>query len=522
MRTRAFFTKRVSFIFVLFTLFSFKGAAQQQEQTLILAGSTINSCSANTAQNCNTQNNSKSQSVFKVTNANLEQIKLNWPTNNTNNQANVLNTLRALSSKNANAVSKSELLWQWRDINNEQLNSLTKQEFNFVFDMLEQPHANTTPKAEPQSNGILQFIAGSLKVANPTPTLLIISAAQRDPYAQVEALKTLLPKGVTSQWLPLTPALAKAITNNTCSDLPALRHSQMNLYNRSNVYPELIKAEQTLCNNGVEALVNLINTSTGVLFSDGTAKNALKALYDENNTAYPWTNALKTRPVIVGLGAGSKIQSENVYLSQHQSEAVLKEKLAPQATSLNGLNTFTYGPLSTRFSEQNQTLNLAGTLNTAKQKNGDIKHGFGIDENTALVVIKSNKGNLMTVIGQSGVAHLSTQQKANSYNYSYWPARSVIDITNAGFELSERTISQALAPVKIPPLPVQRFANILTDSKLRSLTQAMCLSQEQSAVGQQDDLLINLTATKNTDYYRVNTLPYGCALSNLSLNVERF
>ena len=500
MRTRAFFTKRVSFMLVLFTLFSFKGAAQQQDQTLILAGSTINSCSANAAQSCNTQNNSNSQSVFKVTNTNIEQIKLNWPTNNTNNQANVLNTLRALSSKNANAVSKSELLWQWRDINNEQLNNLT----------------------EPPSNGILQFIAGSLKVANPTPTLLIISAAQRDPYAQVEALKTLLPKGVTSQWLPLTPALAKAITNNTCSDLPALRHSQMNLYNRSNVYPELTKAEQTLCNNGVEALVNLINTSTGVLFSDGTAKNALKALYDENNTAYPWTNALKTRPVIVGLGAGSKIQSENVYLSQHQSEAVLKAKLAPQPTALNGLNTFTYGPLSTRFSEQNQTLNLASTLNTAKQKNGDIKHGFGIDENTALVVIKSNKGNLMTVIGQSGVAYLSTQQKASSYNYSYWPARSVIDITNAGFELSERTISQALAPVKIPPLPVQRFANILTDSKLRSLTQAMCLSQEQSAVGQQDDLLINLTATKNTDYYRINTQPYGCALSNLSLNVERF
>ncbi|TMO72733.1 cyanophycinase [Pseudoalteromonas sp. S3785] len=517
MRTCAFLIKRMSFIFVFFTLFSFKGAAQQQDQTLILAGSAVNSCSEKTALGCSAQN----KAVFRVSKANIKQIRLNWPSSHTTKKADVLTTLDALISKNANVVSKSELLWQWRDINNEQLNSLTKQEFNFVFDMLEQPHANTTPKAEPPSNGILQFIAGSLKVANPTPTLLIISAAQRDPYAQVEALKTLLPKGVTSQWLPLTPALAKAITNNTCSDLPALRHSQMNLYNRSNVYPELTKAEHTLCNKGVEALVNLINTSTGVLFSDGTAKNALKALYDENNIAYPWTNAIKTRPVIVGLGAGSKIQSENVYLSQHQSETVLKAKSAPQPTVIKGLNTFTYGSLSTRFSEQNQTLNLASTLNNVKQ-NAVIKHGFGIDENTALVVIKSQKGNLMTVIGQSGVVHLSTQQKANNYNYSYWPARSVIDITNAGFKLSERTISQALAPVKIPPLPVQRFANILTDSKLRSLTQAMCLSQEQSAVGQQDDLLINLTATKNTHYYRVNTQPYGCALSNLLLNVERF
>lgn len=518
MRTSAFFTKRVSFVFILFTLLSFKGAAQQQEQTLILAGSAINTCSEKAPSNCNAQNNA----VFKVSKANISRIKSNWPTNNTTNQANVLSLLRTLSSKNEKAMSKSELLWQWRDINNEQLNSLTKQEFNFVFDMLEHPPSSTSPKAELQTNGVLQFIAGSLKVANPAPTLLIVSAAQRDPYAHVAALKALLPHSVNTQWLALTPALASAITNNRCDDLPALRQSQMNLYNRSNVYPELTQAEQTLCENGVEALVKLINTSTGVLFSDGTAKNALKALYDESNTAYPWTNALKTRPVIIGLGAGSKIQSEKVYLSQQQSTRAFKTQPSQQFNVLNGLNTFEYGPLSMHFSEQNQTFTLAATLDSQQLKNADSKHGFGIDENTALVVIKSAKGNLMTVIGNNGVAHLSSQQKANSYNYSYWPARSVITITDNGFSLSERTISQALSPVKIPPLPVQRFANILTNSKLRSLTQAMCLSQEQSAVGQQDDLLIHLTATKNTDYYRVNTQSFGCAVSNMSLKFERF
>ncbi|XQF89967.1 hypothetical protein ACOBV8_15415 [Pseudoalteromonas espejiana] len=137
-------------------------------------------------------------------------------------------------------------------------------------------------------------------------------------------------------------------------------------------------------------------------------------------------------------------------------------------------------------------------------------------------MIKSNQGDLITVIGESGVVHLNTTKQADTYNYSYWPAGSVINITNNIFSLSERTISQALPSVKIPPLPVQRFGNILTDTKLRSLTQAMCLSQEQSAVGQQDEFLINLTATDSTLYYRVNATQYGCAVSNLNISVKSF
>ncbi|MFP3534629.1 hypothetical protein SB763_35350, partial [Burkholderia sp. SIMBA_042] len=80
-------------------------------------------------------------------------------------------------------------------------------------------------------------------------------------------------------------------------------------------------------------------------------------------------------------------------------------------------------------------------------------------------------------------------------------------------------ISQALPAIKIPPLPVQCFGSILTQAKLRSLTQAMCLSQEQTAVGQQDEFIISLSATPESRYHRISAAQYGCAVSNLEIAV---
>jgi len=98
----------------------------------------------------------------------------------------------------------------------------------------------------------------------------------------------------------------------------------------------------------------------------------------------------------------------------------------------------------------------------------------------------------------------------------------VIDIKNNDFTLSQRSISQALPAIKIPPLPIQRFGSILTDAKLRSLTQAMCLSQEQTAVGQQDAFIISLSTKPESVYHRISAEQYGCAVSNLETSVSTF
>ncbi|MEM5534464.1 cyanophycinase [Pseudoalteromonas arctica] len=519
--------------------YSINAVAQEQNQTLILVGSELTTCTSAKLNNCQKETaiDGKSHNLYTVSNAQIKNITQHWPNNNVEAKTAVLKTLKTLLGKSSNSVSKTDLLWLWRDINNQQLESLTQQEYNFVFDMLEVPlldkngerlkeQVNTDFNIEVATNNILQFVSGSLKVNNAKPTMLAITASSRDPYESADVAQSLLAQSnINTQWLALTPALAKAITSNTCDELPAFRNTLMNVYNREVIYPDRTKAEYALCKNGTNALVSLIKNSTGVMFNSGNAALTHKVLFDQNNNPYPWTQALQTRPVIVGEGAGAAIQSKiaSIFTNTTSLEALRKSETNANA---GGLGSFNLGVIDTQFSEQNRTFRLAAALNKNEVKNtkAEIQHGFGIDENTALVVIKSPEGSLITVIGKSGVVHLANQGKAQpeskSYSYSYWPTSSVIEITNSTFTLSKRTIDEALPAIKIPPLPVQRFGSILTNSKLRSLTQAMCLSQEQSAVAQQDEFIISLTATSDTQYHRVNAKEFGCALSNLELAIK--
>ena len=519
--------------------FSINAVAQEQSQTLILVGSELTTCTSAKLNNCQKEAviDGKSHNLYTLSSSQIKNIAQHWPNNNVEAKTAVLKTLKTIQSKSSNSVSKTDLLWQWRDINNQQLESLTQQEYNFVFDMLEVPllnkngerlkeQVNTDFNNEVATNNILQFVSGSLKVNNAKPTMLAITASSRDPYESADVAQSLLAQSnINTQWLALTPALAKAITSNSCDELPALRNTLMNVYNREVIYPDRTKAEYALCKNGTNALVSLIKNSTGVMFNSGNAALTHKVLFDQNNNPYPWTQALQTRPVIVGEGVGAAIQSKvtGMLTNTTSLEALRKSE---NNTNAGGLGSFNFGVLDTQFSEQNRTFRLAAALNKNEVKNTktEIQHGFGIDENTALVVIKSPEGSLITVIGKSGVVHLANQGKAQpeskSYSYSYWPTSSVIEITNNTFTLSARTIDEALPAIKIPPLPVQRFGSILTNSKLRSLTQAMCLSQEQSAVAQQDEFIISLTATSDTQYHRINAKEFGCALSNLELAIK--
>jgi cyanophycinase-like exopeptidase len=463
-----------------------------------------------------------------------------------------------MQAKSSPTLSKKELLWLWRDVDSKQLNSLSDQEYNFVIDMLEvaqiksdnkrlKEQVNTALNSESAATEILQFISGSLKVNDTNPSMLAITASSRDPYESADFYEGLLSfPNVKSQWLALTPALAKAITTNKCDDLTTLRHSEMGLYQREHIYPDRTQAEYQLCKKGTDALVELIKNSTGIMFNGGDQSLTRKVLFDENNQPYPWTKALQSRPVIVGTSAGTAVQSGGqahagtvVMITNGTSLSALKEGAqaidAPSERSnsdgltynrFGGLGTFSYGVLDTHFSERNRTLRLGTLLDDLNANQAQPTFGFGVDETTALVVIKSKAGNLMTVIGKNGVVMVKStgqaQAKTKTYSYSYWPVGSVIDIKNNDFTLSQRSISQALPAIKIPPLPVQRFGSILTQAKLRSLTQAMCLSQEQTAVGQQGEFIISLSTTPESAYHRISAAQYGCAVSNLEIAVSTF
>lgn len=553
-------SRTITALFSFFIAFSLQLSAKESEQTLVLVGGALTTCASLSPKNCekNTQIPGKIHNVFALSHAKISQIKQQWPSKNTQAKNKTIKNLATMQAKSSPTLSKKELLWLWRDIDSKQLNSLTDQEYNFVIDMLEvaqlqsdntrlKEQVNTALNSESAATDILQFISGSLKVKSTNPSILAITASGRDPYESADFYEGLLRfPNINSQWLALTPALAKAITTNKCDDLNTLRHSEMGLYQREHIYPDRTQAEYLLCKNGTDALVQLIKNSTGVMFNGGDQSLTRKVLFDENNQPYPWTKALQSRPVVVGTSAGTAVQSGGqahggnvVMITNGTSLSALKEGAqaidAPSERSnsdsltynrFGGLGTFSYGVLDTHFSERNRTLRLGTLLDSFSANQAQPAFGFGVDETTALVVIKSESGNLMTVIGKNGVVMVKStgqaQAETKTYSYSYWPAGSVIDIKNNDFTLSQRSISQALPAIKIPPLPVQRFGSILTDAKLRSLTQAMCLSQEQTAVGQQDAFIISLLTKPESVYHRISAEQYGCAVSNLEISVSTF
>ena len=541
---------------LVMTAFSANISANQTEQTLLLIGGALTTCSSLSPKNCieKTSLIGKKANQFQLTGKALQEIKSQWPDDSTNNRNETLRVLSKIAKQQPNLIDKGSLLWAWRDLDSRSLNNLTDREYNFVTDMLEvavvdakgqriKETVQSKQNNEPAANDIVNFISATAKVNSKQPSLLAITASSRDPYESADFYEGLLDfDRIKSSWLALTPALAQAITTGQCEKLAQFRQQNMQVFNRHKIYPDRIQAEQQLCDAGVDNLVAKIESATGIMLNGGDQSLTRKVLFDDTGKPYPWTDAIRSRPLLVGTSAGTAIQSGGsnqfgsvAMITNGTSLAALRDGAhavsAPSerceddcnqglsADTLTyqtngGLGSFSAGIVDTHFSERNRTVRLATLLAKTGQQ-----YGFGVDETTALVFIKSQQSTIVTVLGKHGVVHLNKGKDKYSFDYSFWPAGAIIDVTPQGYQLNQRTIDSALPAIKIPPLPMQRFNNILTDAKLRSLTQAMCLANEQSAVGQQDEFIVTLNASKNTQYQRISPSSYGCAIERLSVNI---
>ncbi|BBN82343.1 hypothetical protein PA25_23280 [Pseudoalteromonas sp. A25] len=528
--------------------------ANEKSQTLILIGGALTTCSSLNPENCNKKGipKGKSANQFKVDAKTIARILTLWPSTNLQRKNKVNAVLTKIAKQHSSAVNKKTLLWLWRDVDNALLSQLTDLEYYFVLDMLEKPilnkqgsrikeQVNIQSNREGASNDIVNFIKASAGVAQQNPSLLAVTASSRDPYESADFYEGLLSQTVEqAQWLALTPALAKAITTGQCNKLDEIRQQTMQLYNRENIYGDRIAAEQELCEKGVTHLVKMIEQSTGVMFNGGDQSLTRQVMFDDKGQAYPWTQAILNRPLLIGTSAGTAVQSggknqfgQVTMISNGSSELALKDgafaQAAPSARcvedckqglsvdaltyqSAGGLGSFSLGILDTHFSERNRTLRLAVLLNETSQP-----YGFGVDETTALAVINSSSGQVMTVVGKHGVVHIKSLSK-QQFSYSYWPSGAQIEQKQQGFVLNERTVHNALPDIKIPALPKQRFANILDDAKLRSLTQAMCLAKQKQAQALHGEFYFTFQADEHTRFMRVNKSQFGCAIENLKIS----
>nr|WP_246240051.1 cyanophycinase [Pseudoalteromonas caenipelagi] len=549
------FKTRFLWLFLLILpLFSMKIAANEKPQTLVLIGGALTTCSSLNPENCNNKGapEGKTANQFVVDDKRIARVKALWPSPNLQHKNKVAAVLNKIAKQHSSAINKKALLWKWRDMDNALLSQLTDLEYYFVLDMLEKPilneqgsriqeQVNIQNNRERASNDIVNFIKASAKVAQSSPRLLAITASSRDPYESADFYEGLLSQTVKqAQWLALTPALAKAITTGQCNKLDEIRQQTMRLFNRENVYADRTDAEQALCEKGVKHLVEMIELSTGIMFNGGDQSLTRQVMFDEKGQAYPWTRAILNRPLLIGTSAGTAVQSggKNQFgqvpmISNGSSKQALKSgahaQAAPSARCIEdcqqglvadaltyqsegGLGTFSLGVLDTHFSERNRSLRLAVLLNETDQR-----HGFGVDETTALAVIKSSSGQVLTVLGKYGVVHIKSLSK-QQFSYSYWPSGALIEQKQHDFLLSARTLQNALPDIKVPALPDQRFTNVLENTKLRSLTQAMCLAKQKQAQAQQGEFNFIFQADEHTRFLRINKSQVGCAIENLKIS----
>ncbi|WP_105254561.1 hypothetical protein [Pseudoalteromonas sp. T1lg75] len=482
------------------------GQAWAQTQVFIGGGEKV--CSSMAPEHCQQPlQGGKAHPLYRVDASALARLDRQWPSQYQAHKHNVMKALKAMASDQA--LTQEQLLTLWYE-QAPQAQLLDSALSYYVLDTLElaepslKVHIDTDLNKDEATSELLAFMKSAMEVAAgqeaQPPRVLILTSASRDPYAAAHYYQQLLAgDGIDSQWLPLTPALAKALSQGQCDKLTQLRRQALT-FDRARVYPERVAQEQAMCAQGSEALIKHIEAASAVYFNDGDTALARAVLVDEQGEAYPWTQALRSRPVILASGAGSALQSggrnskgQVMMITGGDAFAGLAEEVEvrTQAGSLpsgfaaisyqpkGGLGSFNNGVLDTQFSEQNRSVRLHSLLYATGQQ-----VGYGIDANTALVVIKSEQGSVATVLGEAGVVKIQPMDK-HSFRYSYYPSGVRMTLDEQQWRLAAETQAIEVKGPSAQALPQMRFGDILYDGKLRSLAQAMCLSNSNMALATQ-------------------------------------
>ena len=427
-------------------------------QTLYLIGGALKTCSSQGQNNClektSFSTNAKTHNVYQITQLSRNQITQFWPNNNIRHKLEVAKLLKKLP--NDTFLTKSQLANAFKQQNRVLYRNLTNQEYYFVFDMLEVPllvenkriaeQVWTSQNNEVASTEILRDIVTELKKQNNKP-LYLITASSRDPYESADFYSGLFSEfDINANWLPLTPALAKAISTNTCDQLDVYRNEINHIYNRKNIYPDLIQAEETLCQKGEKHLVDLIENAGALFFNGGDQSLTVQSFKNKaENKEYAWANAIRATPILIGTSAGTAMQAggKNQFgfvpmITNGSSVNALKNgAFAMPAPNENchqhggcgplefdsltydkqgGLASFTLGALDTHFSERGRTPRLAVLMKATGQK-----YGFGVDETTSL---KVTSDKTLEVIGKNGVVVLEqvSEGEENGFYYHFMPS----------------------------------------------------------------------------------------------------
>lgn len=586
------------------------GAAPTQSQgkypsySMMLMGGGLATCASTSESACSKPPKwpaqAKTANLYQLSQAHLANVSdaTFWSSARQPQLEQVQALLKHLANKLADAVvTERELsrLWRSTDVEvagnwisgRELFSQLTGAERDFIFDQLEilqteksngkirlKEYVSPATTADSFSLQLYQqFVELAREVSgNKTPTILVLTASGRDPFAAVDFYTALFNQlGAQSHWLPVNAAYQAVLQDQTantsnCQQFAAVLARVQGSYARERVYPDLFAQQQEFCAQGHQQAVKMINDADAIFINGGNQSLTYQALKLPDGSDSPELAAIRKllqngEMVIGGTSAGTAVMSGGSYLGKasamltngRSAEAFYQGALA-QAAPLEGcennqscpigvdensltyqanggLGLFLWGVLDTHFSERGRQGRLLGLVS---QTGGQF--GFGVDETTALLVgFDARKPGQVhfAVTGASGV--FVAEATANSV---FIPAKKLQMqshyFTNGDkFSLHNGQLQASFAEWKFAPnnvsRPLLQAGHLFQSDKYQQLAQLLCSTQTRVAHGRftvaERDYQLTIhraagSASRTGLYQQGSVVKSYCSYRNMLVSVE--
>ena len=397
--------------------------------------------------------------------------------------------------------------------------SLTAAEKAVVRTALVEPNPQNNRKIEgrsvqfltdPASLAMYAGFVAAARAANggQTPTIGIVTAsAETHPFADRDinfyALKS---AGANVVYLPMDGGFRQALDAGDCAntryyyDSYANTNASGNYFHSDQIFPDLAREQQAFCANGGATLNAALQSMSGIFFTGGDQARHLESFVSKDASGAYTASSVQlqilqarfaaNKLVVAGTSAGNHVQGGGLWkgkpvpmIGGGDSYATLQNGFVagsgpvpgadPRAISYarGGLGFFNFGVLDSHFSRRTREARLVRAT-----RDGGMDYGFGVDENTALVVGQSDAAGTtqFSVVGDGGVfiadvRNASQPLQAGSSAGSYRIEGVVAHYLNPGdrFEInSSGALTVTLAATK-PLLPGNATQARATQAKVQ-------------------------------------------------------
>ncbi|MES3026066.1 MAG: cyanophycinase [Pseudomonadota bacterium] len=276
------------------------------------------------------------------------------------------------------------------------------------------------------------FVAAAAAASGkPRPTVGVVTASADNPYndhdLNVSALRS---AGAEVVWLPLDGGLRRALDAGDCAHL-AIDYSVYaqvgtgrQYLHMDQLFPDLDALRRQACADQGAALNRDLERIDGIFFTGGNQARHLDSLVGRTGPSAQ-LQILRRRHaagelVVAGSSAGDAVQAGGHWrgrpvpmIAGGESALALASGLEVAGAPLEegaerrasyypggGLAVFNFGPLDSHFSQRGREGRLARLVS-----DGGMEYGFGVDENTALLVGRpaADGSTTMAVLGEGGV-----------------------------------------------------------------------------------------------------------------------